>query len=312
MSYVSEAYEKQVESLQFCTACFENPRLRGWNVSLPEREMWKTDIHALHQAETFYWNRRTVELVTATMGQLDLNEFIVSRDLVYCDVAWHYFGDVSPFNIEVTIHDLGKRMFPVRGLLWYYFATYGKPYLGVSAWVQTNMDNVTGRPTGPLSPVVWTSTDEGDSIVNSVPEERLTYKGISDDRVKVEMELMRRFAVASSMFLRQELLSATPTPIERHARKRLGIKPGAKVPEVNIVQLRRTVRRDSNHDGSAASDLEAEATEWNFQWTVRGHIRRQWYPSLGQHLPVFIHPYIKGPEDKPLKPRTTAIYSVTR
>lgn len=37
-----------------------------------------------------------------------------------------------------------------------------------------------------------------------------------------------------------------------------------------------------------------------------------WYPSLKKHLPTLIGPYIKGPEDKPLKPRTTPVFMVNR
>jgi len=45
---------------------------------------------------------------------------------------------------------------------------------------------------------------------------------------------------------------------------------------------------------------------------VRAHTRQQWYPSLSKHLPTLIGPYIKGPEDKPLKPRTTPVFLVNR
>jgi hypothetical protein len=95
--------------------------------------------------------------------------------------------------------------------------------------------------------------------------------------------------------------------LERHARKRLELPKDKPAPMIHVVQLRKTVKR-TREDGTA----QHEPIEWDFQWTVRGHVRQQWYPSLQKHLPVWIHPHIKGPEGKPLRPRTTPIYSVTR
>jgi hypothetical protein len=33
---------------------------------------------------------------------------------------------------------------------------------------------------------------------------------------------------------------------------------------------------------------------------VRGHWRNQWYPSLNARRPLWIAPYLKGPDDAPL------------
>jgi hypothetical protein len=41
--------------------------------------------------------------------------------------------------------------------------------------------------------------------------------------------------------------------------------------------------------------------EYHHRWMVRGHWRRQWYPSRGAHIPLWIAPHIKGPEDAPIK-----------
>lgn len=39
---------------------------------------------------------------------------------------------------------------------------------------------------------------------------------------------------------------------------------------------------------------------YRVRWMVRGHWRNQWYPSRGEHRPVWINPHIKGPADTPL------------
>ena len=42
------------------------------------------------------------------------------------------------------------------------------------------------------------------------------------------------------------------------------------------------------------------------RWLVSGHLRNQWYQSLGRHKLIYIPPHIKGPEGAPLQgPRPT-------
>lgn len=42
---------------------------------------------------------------------------------------------------------------------------------------------------------------------------------------------------------------------------------------------------------------------WSSRWVVKMHARRQWYPSKGRHEVIFVGPYVKGPEGKPMKER---------
>jgi hypothetical protein len=71
---------------------------------------------------------------------------------------------------------------------------------------------------------------------------------------------------------------------------------------------RRRYRRDritylSARRGGAspgASDPNRHAREYSVRWVVRGHWRRQWYPSQNRHIPIWITDYIAGPDDAPL------------
>jgi len=62
---------------------------------------------------------------------------------------------------------------------------------------------------------------------------------------------------------------------------------------VTVVTLRRP---DAPHD----PDHVPHTVEWDHQWVVAGHWRNQWYPSISTHRQIWISPYVKGPEDKPL------------
>lgn len=75
-------------------------------------------------------------------------------------------------------------------------------------------------------------------------------------------------------------------------------------PDLNIVELRKTIHQKKEGD--------SEEVDWQYCWTVRGHWRKQWYPSDQVHRPLWINPYVKGPEDKPLKPSSNLIFTVRK
>lgn len=91
--------------------------------------------------------------------------------------------------------------------------------------------------------------------------------------------------------------------------QRYRVRKGNPVPDVSsvgVVELRRTVYRDRS------DPKDRQHIDWQHQWIVRGHWRKQWFPGKEKHSPVFIQPYVKGPDDKPLKPPRESVYLVKR
>lgn len=74
--------------------------------------------------------------------------------------------------------------------------------------------------------------------------------------------------------------------------------------EVVVVRLRRLSGEPAG-DGDTGS---SSGVAWDHRWLVSGHWRNQHYPSEGVNRQRWIHPYIKGPADRPLivKERVTA------
>jgi hypothetical protein len=90
-------------------------------------------------------------------------------------------------------------------------------------------------------------------------------------------------------------------------------QPG--VTEVEEQHLSRTMRRRAEREGYNPAAIrvvrirhrentpiqdETPGRVYHVRWTVRGHWRNQWYPSRGEHRPVWINPHIKGPDGAPL------------
>ena len=299
MNYVSEAFEKQMDALAFLSKCYKYPQMRP-GVSQAERKMWRTDIHALSRAVPYYWNAQTTEIVSTMMPSFKLEDITCSRNMVHSDVGWCYFPDKAPFEVKEYNTDTFR---PIRAITWYLFREKDQPYLGMTGWCPTIIEESTNIHKGPLSPAIWACIWLGQPMSIQIQDD-VTFMGYVDERTIQEIVWLRQFVIAANTFMRQEIFSVKKEPLQRHARKRLGIDK-LKVPLINVVHLRKVHPRKNE-------DAEPRDIDWQWQWTVAGHVRSQWYPTLGEHLPVLIHPYGKGPVDKPMKPRTTPIYAVTR
>lgn len=304
MNYAAESLEQQTEALAYLRRAFSDPvKYRGMGVSPQERNQWRTDMHSLELAESFFWNSRTVQLVKQSLDDFNLDEITCSRHVLFNDVSWHWFSDEVPFEIEEY---KTKRMLPVRAITWYYFQSLHKPYLGATAWCQNQIDATTGRFLGPVSPTIWACVFKGNPLSSQIEEPELSWQGYVDERTLWETTQLKKFAVAASTFLRQKFLRVEKEPLERHARKRIQ-RSGGKISDISVVHLRKTPAKPKNE-----VEAEAQKIDWQWQWSVKKHVRQQWYATLQEHLPIIIHPYLKGPEDKPLKPRTTPIFLVAR
>jgi hypothetical protein len=94
--------------------------------------------------------------------------------------------------------------------------------------------------------------------------------------------------------MQQPIVTTARAELQRFDRRRLKRAGEDDDPEVRIVQLRRAKvegRDGTDGDGSR---------EYHHQWLVNGHWRQQWYPSRNTHRPVWVAPYVKGPEGAPM------------
>jgi len=112
-----------------------------------------------------------------------------------------------------------------------------------------------------------------------------------------------RFSAAAFAFLEQRILLTRRVRPARAVRRRLPAP--LREDWLRVVVLRRQV-----HLGPTAAG--AGEVAWSCRWLVRGHWREQWFPSVGRHRPIFVLPYEKGPEDKPLKLPGATIFAVRR
>lgn len=242
------------------------------------------DKHAHHIAtgigvdNTMYWISEDFTTLATLAGQ-DLTSFELRREEL-----------PSPFGLLVWARPVGEIVRPhgvagVRAVSWtlvpggiwlniYILADDADPTI-------TNLDDLRAEHGYLMAPNV------GSGLIfdNEAP--------ISD-----EFKIPGNFilTILATWFLMRQPGVATETvaPVDKGVQrsyKRSGKTP----PEVRIVDLRRHHKPRTDHD-------DTERRSINVRFMVRGHWRNQAYgPKRGLRRPMYISPFIKGPENAPLK-----------
>ena len=113
------------------------------------------------------------------------------------------------------------------------------------------------------------------------------------------------FVISLFAFMNQPFSTAESRRLPRAQRRSLQREAGLEDPQVKVITLRRTQHTKGQSNGGS--------TAWACRWFVKGHWRSQYYARTQQNRPLWIMPYMKGPEDKPLKGnKSIALYHVTR
>lgn len=140
----------------------------------------------------------------------------------------------------------------------------------------------------------WSASPPPGVLPRFLPDGHCTI-ALHPDAVRVDGPGEHRKARRPDMFralcylLRQRIAEESTVMPDRAARRRMA-REGREPAPVRVISL----RGGSAHGGGDGSRAYVH------RWMVRGHWRRQWYPSIGQHRPRWISPFIKGPDDAPL------------
>ena len=117
-----------------------------------------------------------------------------------------------------------------------------------------------------------------------------------------------RWIYAAMHIMSQKLSIHVEHDTDRATKRRAEREKKTVASKFKVVTLRRLYHAQQ----AEKFKTEQEEREWNWQWTVRGHWRNQWFPTEKVHKQVFIESYIKGPEDKPMKPNVQKIFAAKR
>lgn len=127
----------------------------------------------------------------------------------------------------------------------------------------------------------------------------------ASERIPHPLHEMRWIYTALHLMSQRLALTVQAKP-DRATRRRVE-RLGAVVPPfLRVVTLRRMEQARVRAQG----DADREPVDWQWQWDVRGHWRKQ--PTNDGIKDVYIEKYRKGPADKPLKPDSLKIFAARR
>ncbi|TQE33159.1 hypothetical protein [Streptomyces ipomoeae] len=104
-----------------------------------------------------------------------------------------------------------------------------------------------------------------------------------------------RLIQATWLLMGQTIATSEHAAADRASRRRIQRIDRDYGTDVRIIRLRRA-RTERGTDPAESSGTR----EYQHRWVVRGHWKQQWYPSRGAHRPIWISPYIAGPDGLPL------------
>lgn len=158
--------------------------------------------------------------------------------------------------------------------------------------------------TGVLQVLIYSTTEQSALPPNPDAKDLLAFRAMRFQLFGSDLLNEYLPIVACRRFMELEFVSRQRQVLPRHIRRAADQKRRPPLPEINVVTLRRTARDTHASEGG-------EARDYSCQWMVSGHWRKP-SPQMKEPRPVYVRPYVKGPEDKPLRQPRGTIYAVNR
>lgn len=276
-----------------------------------QKMAYDEDVTHLRQAATYSFNGETMAAIRQGAESIPHESTLASVTLPRQAAGFFWFAEPFPVTSSSIVSDR------TAALLWGWQegGQLPEPSLRLTAFVQ--------EPDGRLLPStkwIWPVSKSFHDMLalNGAAHQRLygpggKYEGMPnlvglDDTMRCIAELSL-FFLMSCVWMKQRVVVSSPGHIERHARKRLQREHKLTTPpEVQVIALRAS-ERGPKKDGEATEGRKFDS----WRWVVEGHPRLQACgPGRTDHKLIWISPYIKGPEDKPLKPKTQRVFAVVR
>lgn len=266
---------------------------------------WRADFAMVALATPFGWSGETIKATLSASQSVPLdtsfNRFNIDKDIV-----WWYFEEPLPFQT------IDAENAYVQAL------SFGRTRSGARAtcWLR---DPRGYEKIMPSQTFTWHASESLGELLDLARKEHRRIYGpggihekseqVGEDVFMRATEGVARFILAGMAWVNQRVLLPEPAHVERHRRKEYQRTIGRES-AVKIVSLRRRVHQSITVTREPGS--EEIKREYSCQWVVDGHWRNQACgPKMGERKLTWVMPYVKGPEDKPLKEKPT-IYVVDR
>lgn len=311
------ALEKRLDAIKALEQVLAAAAAQPFEVSGQLVNMWRSDLKWLKRAETFDWSPTAIKACQAAAATIPCELTKLKFELTPpSSSGWWWFQEPID-GAATTTH---KKISAIT-YRWGYELDeerVGKAGLIMTVYV---MANDLGQML-PVPTTVWAwyeseTLHEMLARISREHDDRYGPGGVYEHAPRVGKEgtlklvaNLSSFFIAACAWMEQKILVETSGHVERHARKRAERDHKVSVDKVRVVQLRRAEHRQRDEPAEGT----AEHVEWTCRWVVSGHWRHQPHgPAKKERKLIYISPFVKGPDDKPLREHEVKkVYEVNR
>lgn len=257
-----------------------------------DRKVLLAESVILRRSPAYSWSFETTTAALLASQTIPLDTPLTRENLPTDMAGFWWFGRPA-----TSVETPGAGLRDIVGMAW---GTTGDLSATAIMIVGFVLDDY-GRPVSTIT-AVWRF---GETVRAMMDRNNADNNAQHLSEVPASVPSLCRLFLAGHAWLNQRILLVSSGHIERHRRKQLARENGPTVSDVKVIQLRRA-ESQHNKDGRTS-----ESVEWTCRWIVNGHWRNQPY-SNGEHKLIYILPYVKGPDDKPLKVPAHTVYAVNR
>lgn len=244
----------------------------------PQNVARNMQLTMLREAECYSWARETTTAVHMACKSIPARSSLAFKSLP-SRAGWWWFGSDARVPFSALLWSVGFELEEVT----------------LTPYVSNEHDTPE-----PSSFWFWKFNEPMHEMLGRVTQENNWSRDTA-----ITNEVACRMLAAGCAWLQQRVAVMSSGPIERHRRKQLARENDAPLPsDVRVIQLRRA--ESTSERGKSSHD----SPDWSYRWIVNGHWRNQ--PYKESRKLIYIMPYVKGPDDKPLKVPTHTVYSVSR
>lgn len=279
----ADTLDDQLMFARVAEGALRRDRLSGWR---------DEDIERIKDSDSYFLTAGFLDLVEAAMESLPEGSEVVREDFPATS-GWFTFersliGEKRDIGISETVIETN----PLVGLWWDLEALRNHAMLwmweegfGIGGYF-VHLSNI------PIDDPFWPTEDREqfpgtwDEAWDKLLGEKCPCKKVIGDG---QNYWDRWFKALWLLLSQRNVTDVSEESLPRAARRRAEHECSH-----STVRVVRLPRRASHGDGTRDVD-------WHHRWIVRGHWRQQpWGPERKRVRPVWIAPYVKGPEDAPM------------
>lgn len=247
------------------------------------------------KGDTFFFNREFLELVLSAQDSAP-ESLAFDPAWIVSPAGWGAFEEPITMPVARSYDGAATWVPQVTAVGWNQTSDPEGLWLSVWLYASANAGNS-------LTPFIRVPLGFGWTLQRALDEWRGAAYATFDGREQALAAC--RFVFALFHFMAHRLADTQRHIPDRSVRRRAEQNHQAVPAWLTVVTLRRVQPQD-------AKETRGNAPTRSCRWIVRGHWRNQWYPAERQHRARFIHAYVKGPADLPLKPLTFKLFKAVR